>query len=93
MPDDASGLYGGKDFKTAIPFTLLAISAASLLRGAPLLGFGLLGCCLYPLAEEIDRDRQARGRSLKARRAQSRQLDLALEDTFPASDPPSISGS
>jgi hypothetical protein len=90
MPDDASGLYRRKDFETAVPFALIAVGALSLLRGGPLLGLGLLGYWLYPLAEKADRERQARGRSLKARHARSRALDLALEDTFPASDPPAI---
>jgi hypothetical protein len=90
MPDDASGLYRDKDFRSTLPFTLMALGAASLLRGAPLLGLGLLGGWLYPIAEKADRERQARGRSLKARRAQSEQLDSALEATFPASDPTAI---
>jgi hypothetical protein len=91
MPDDAgSPDQAGRE--TAIPLALMAVGALSLLRGVPLAGLGLLGCWLYPMAAEADRDRHARGRSLKARRAATERLDIALEDSFPASDPPSLSG-
>ena len=85
MPDDVSGLYRGKDFETAVPFALIAVGALSLLRGAPVLGLGLLGCWLYPLAEKVDCDR-------RTRRAAAMRLDVALADSFPASDPPSLTG-
>ncbi|HLG90492.1 MAG TPA: hypothetical protein VKZ79_25275 [Alphaproteobacteria bacterium] len=90
MPDDSSQRDSSPDFETAIPFALMAIGAARLLGSAPLLGLSLLGCWLYPLAANADRQRRKHGRNLEARKAQSRQLDQALEATFPASDPPAI---
>jgi hypothetical protein len=90
--DRAAGTAEMPRSDVAIPPTLMALGAISLLRGAPLLGLGLLGPWLYRLASAADRDRHAHGRSLKARRAAAQRLDVALEDSFPASDPPSLSG-
>jgi len=95
MPDDAGNPDRADPAaarQAAIPLALVAVGVLSLLRGTPLAGLGLLGWWLYPIAAEADRDRHARGRSLKARRAAAQRLDIALDDSFPASDPPSLSG-
>ena len=80
------------DWEAAIPPTLMAIGVTSLVRSFPLVGLGLIGSWLFRLATEADEIRHRRGRSLRARRAATRRLDVALEDSFPASDPPSLSG-
>ena len=95
MPDDSTRPdrpAAASDWEAVIPPTLMAVGAASLVRSFPLLSLALVGGWLFRLATEADQDRHVRGRSLGARRAAAHRLDVALEDSFPASDPPSLSG-
>jgi len=96
MPDDQ--IISGTDrtmqsLKEIVPPVLMAFGAISLLRTSRLLSLVALGALLYDTAADVDAERKARGRSLPVRRAESRRLDTEIEDSFPASDPPSSSGS
>jgi hypothetical protein len=80
------------ELSTMVPPVLMALGAFSLLRTSRLLSLALLGGWLYTKAQESDGSRHARGVSAPAKRASSQRVDLAVEDTFPASDPTSFSG-
>ena len=95
MPDDR--VFSTTDrtvrsLKTIAPPLLMALGAVSLLRNPRLLMLIALGGLLYDAATEMDAGRKSRGRTLAARRALGLRLDAEIEDTFPASDPPSSSG-
>jgi len=93
MPDDAATFdppRGSQEWNAAIFPALVVMGAAGLMRASPLFGLGVLGGWLYRLASAEDAARRARGRTLKARRAEAARLDEALEESFPASDPPAI---
>ena len=89
MPDDRK-LFDSREptatWKEILPPLLMSLGAISLLRRPGLLALTLLGASLYDTASAADRDR-------RNRRAIERRIDIADEDSFPASDPPSFSGS
>jgi hypothetical protein len=77
---------------TIVPPVLMALGAFTLLRASRFLALALVGGWLYDNARRSDGSRHARGISAAAKRSASRRVDAAVEDTFPASDPPSFSG-
>ena len=79
--------------KEIVPPVLMALGAISLLRTSRFLSFAILGAYLYDAAVNNDTGRKSRGRDVASRRAASDRLDAEIEDSFPASDPPSYSGS
>jgi hypothetical protein len=95
MPDDQT-LIGrpssAETLKDAVPPLLMALGALSLLRSSRILTLVALGALLYDVAANSDTDRKARGRDLRSKRRASTLLDAEIEDSFPASDPPSFSG-
>ena len=96
MPDDRivfSSEGTAETLKEIIPPVLMAFGAVSLLRTSRFLSLIALGAFLYDAAVNSDGDRKARGRDLPSRRAAAKRLDQEIEDSFPASDPPSSSGS
>jgi hypothetical protein len=95
MPDDQ--VFSPKtspldELSAIVPPVLMALGALSLLRTSRLLALGLVGGWLYHQAQRSDGSRHARGVSAPAKRANSALVDAAVEDSFPASDPPSFSG-
>jgi hypothetical protein len=95
VPDDQSP-FGqtstAESLKEILPPVLMAVGALSLLRMSRFLSLVAVGALLYDAAVNSDADRQTRGRDLASRRRASRLLDREIEDSFPASDPPSFSG-
>jgi hypothetical protein len=75
-----------------IPPILMAFGAVSLLRSSRLLSLTLIGVGLYDLAKNSDASRQQRSGNALTKRAAYREVDSESEDSFPASDPPSYSG-
>lgn len=96
MPDDQR-LAGQAGFdatlKAYVPPVLMALGAFTLLRTSRLLSLGLLGLWAYDIAAGADGTRKTRGRDVGSRRLADQAVDAAVEDSFPASDPPSYSGS
>jgi hypothetical protein len=96
MPDDRSIFDPRRDadlLKEIVPPVLMTLGAISLLRISRFLSLAVLGAYLYHAAENSDDLRKTRGRDLGARRLANHQIDTAIDDSFPASDPPSYSGS
>jgi hypothetical protein len=95
MPDDQI-LIGRpstvETLKEAVPPVLMALGALSLMRRSRILTLLALGALLYDAAANSDTDRKVRGRDLRSKRRASALLDAEIEDSFPASDPPSFSG-
>ena len=91
--DEAPENAGETDLKALLPTLLIGLGAVSLLRTSRLLSLAVAGAWLYDVANTTDRGRRAKGRNLAARRAVARRIDNEAEDSFPASDPPSFSGS
>jgi hypothetical protein len=79
--------------KEIVPPVLMAFGAISLLRTSKLLSLVALGAYLYNVAANSETERTVRGRNVATRRAVGRSIDTEMEDSFPASDPPSFSGS
>jgi len=50
------------------------------------------GAWLYDAAQKVDADRRRRGVDLPSRRRMAARIDEEIADSFPASDPPSFSG-
>jgi len=93
MPDDRTFPETNTEiWKDIVPPVLMAFGAVSLLRTSRLLSFALLGMWLYDAANRSSESRASRGRSAAAKRAATEAVDMAVEDSFPASDPPSFSG-
>ena len=95
MPDDRyipEHNSTAETLKEIVPPVLMAIGAVSLLRTSKLLSLVALGAVLYNVAADTEANRKARGRNISARRAVGRSIDTEMEDSFPASDPPSFSG-
>jgi hypothetical protein len=95
MPDDQSLTLKPsplEDLSAIVPPVLMALGAFSLLRASRLLTLVLVGGWLYTKAQNSDGSRHVQGVSAPAKRTQSAAVDAAIEDTFPASDPPSFSG-
>ena len=93
MPDDAAPFdpqRGSREWSAAFAPALIVLGAAGLMRASPLFSLGILGGWLYRLAAAEDTRRRAGGQTLKARRAAAARLDEALEESFPASDPPAV---
>ena len=96
MPDNqiiSGNERTAESLKNIVPPILIAFGAISLLRTSRFLSLVALGACLYDAAVDADANRKARGRDIAARRADHHRIDTAIEDSFPASDPPSSSGS
>ncbi len=96
MPDDQMIFdrdHTAESLKEFVPPVLMLFGAVSLLRTSRFLSLLALGAFLYDAAVNTDADRKARGRDLSTRRATAKRLDAEIEDSFPASDPPSSSGS
>jgi hypothetical protein len=96
MPDDRFILEHqttAETLKEIVPPVLMAFGAISLLRTSKLLSLVALGAYLYNVAANSEADRRVRGRNVAARRTSGRNIDTEMEDSFPASDPPSFSGS
>lgn len=95
MPDDQIRLTHTttENLKEIIPPVLMVLGGLSLLRTSRLLGFVALGAYLYDAAVNSDNNRKLRGRDHDSKKTASAALDQELEDSFPASDPPSFSGS
>lgn len=74
------------DFQKIVPPLLMALGALSLLRSSRTLSFAIIGTWLYGVASRSDDNRDTR-------RTAGESVDEELEDSFPASDPPSFSGS
>lgn len=95
MPDDRivhTSQTTSETLKEAVPPVLIALGALSLLRSSRLLGLAAAGAYLYDTAQKVDADRRRRGVDLRSRRRESRRIDDEIADSFPASDPPSFSG-
>lgn len=95
MPDDRfipERNATAETLKEIVPPVLMAIGAVSLLRTSKLLSLVALGAVLYNVAADTEASRKARGRNVSARRTVGRSIDAEMEDSFPASDPPSFSG-
>jgi hypothetical protein len=96
MPDDRFILdhqTTAETLKEMVPPVLMAFGAISLLRTSKLLSLVALGAYLYNVAAKSEAERKAGGRNVATRRAVGRSIDTEMEDSFPASDPPSFSGS
>jgi hypothetical protein len=95
MPDDQSP-FGqtstAESLKELLPPVLMTVGAISLLRMSRFLSLVAIGVLLYDAAVASDTGRKARGRDLASRQRASKLLDREIEDSFPASDPPSFSG-
>jgi hypothetical protein len=95
MPDDRFFTESGKtaeSLKEIVPPLLMALGALSLLRSSRLLRFVAAGAVLYSIADATELRRRKRGYNIAARRSAGRSIDQEMEDSFPASDPPSFSG-
>ncbi|HTJ64084.1 MAG TPA: hypothetical protein VL899_09760 [Alphaproteobacteria bacterium] len=95
MPDDHFFTEAGRTTETlkeAVPPLLMALGAISLLRSSRLLSLVAAGAVLYNLANATEQKRRKNGANIAARRAVGRSIDQEMEDSFPASDPPSFSG-
>ncbi len=96
MPDDRTQLGPREDvnlLKEIVPPVLMTLGALSLLRTSRLLSLVLLGAYLYDAAVQSDGVRKKRGRDIGSRRNAGERVDTAVDHSFPASDPPSFSGS
>lgn len=78
--------------REVVPLMLMALGALSLFRTSRALMLTVLGAWAYDVVARADHDHIRRRRNIAARRAQERLLDQAIEDSFPASDPPSTHG-
>jgi len=87
-PGDRVALWAPND----VYWVLIALGALSLIRSSRLLGFVAAGAYLYDAAQKVDADRRRRGVDLPSRRRESQRVDDEIADSFPASDPPSFSG-
>ena len=74
-----------------LPLGLMAIGGITLLRASPLLTIALAGIAAYEFACSADRGRRA-SRDFEKEAEKEAKLDTEIEDSFPASDPPSFSG-
>jgi hypothetical protein len=95
MPDDQSVFSresAPESLKQILPPVLMAFGAISLLRTSRFLSLLALGAFLYDAAVTSDTGRKSRGRDPDSKRQASLLLDREIEDSFPASDPPSSSG-
>lgn len=95
MPDDRFFSESGRtaeNLREIVPPVLMAVGALSLFRSSRLLGFVAVGAALYTIADATESRRRKRGRNIATRRLVGRNIDQEMEDSFPASDPPSFSG-
>jgi hypothetical protein len=72
-----------------VPPVLMALGAVSLLRTSRFLSLALLGGWVYSEMQKSDAARQIRARAASLASA---GIDEEIDDSFPASDPPSFSG-
>ena len=96
MPDDqTSAVTDGLDstLREVIPPVLMALGAFTLLRTSRILSLAVLGFWAYDAATKNDAGRKSSGSDIGSKRAAHKAIDDASEDSFPASDPPSYSGS
>ncbi len=91
--DGQAGDRGPETVQGVVTAAVIAFGAVSLLKTSRFLSLALLGACLYETASKSDAERRRSGKGLLARRAASRVVDLESDESFPASDPPSYSGS
>jgi len=75
------------------PPALMVLGAFSLLRTSRFLSFALVGAWLYSIAADTDESRKRRRLDRRSQRLAELLVDQASEDSFPASDPPTYSGS
>jgi hypothetical protein len=95
MPDDQTVTSQSSldtTLREVVPPVLMALGAFSLFRTSRLLSLAVLGAWAYDFAAHSDHDRRRRGRDVGSKRDASATIDTAMEDSFPASDPPSFSG-
>jgi len=95
MPDtqlDSNRETLERGLREIVPPVLMTLGALSLLRSSKFLSVSILGTWLYCLAAASDDSRKRRGLDRRSRRAAEQQVDEAMEESFPASDPPSFSG-
>ncbi len=74
------------DFQKIVPPLLMGLGALTLLRSSRTLSLAVIGTWLYGVACKSDGNRDAK-------RIAGESIDEEMEDSFPASDPPSFSGS
>jgi hypothetical protein len=95
MPDDQRTIDGNaapESWKELAGYLLIGLGALSLLRTSRFLSLALAGAWLYDVAGKSQSARADRGRDIASRRKIADRIDAQMEDTFPASDPPSFSG-
>jgi hypothetical protein len=95
MPDDQRTIDNGaapENWKELASYLLIGLGALSLLRTSRILSLALAGAWLYDVAGKSEGSRALRDRDIKSRRRIADRIDAQVEDTFPASDPPSFSG-
>ena len=95
MPDDQTAFVSNstsQSLKEMVPPVLMAIGAISLLRTSRFLSLVALGAFMYDAAVTSDAGRKVRGRDFTSKRTAGELLDNEIADSFPASDPPSFSG-
>src|SRR4051812_48985617 len=95
MPDDRildTTHTTSENLKQNPPPVLIALGAFRLLPSSRLLGLVAARAPLSHAGQKVDADRKKRGVALPSRRRQSDRLDDEIADSFPASDPPSFSG-
>jgi hypothetical protein len=96
MPDDRFTLdhqTTAETLKEIVPPVLMAVGAISLFRTSKLLSLVAIGAYLYSVAANSEAERKVLGRNVATRRVIGSSIDTEMEDSFPASDPPSFSGS
>jgi hypothetical protein len=96
MPRDPQIFEDGPvpaDWKAAALYSLLGLGVLSLFRTSRVLTMALAGGLLYDIANTADASRKKRERDIASRRKAAERVDIAIDDSFPASDPPSYSGS
>jgi hypothetical protein len=83
----------GETLREVLPPVLMAFGALSLLRMSRTLSLVALGIFAYDVVTRQDAGRVAKGRDAASKRVQNQRIDEMSDDSFPASDPPSSSGS
>jgi hypothetical protein len=95
MPDDQA-MLSGNGVETAlrelVPPVLMALGAILLFRSSRVLALAVLGAWTYDAVARTEEGRVQRQRNIGARRAKDESVDQMVEDSFPASDPPSSHG-
>jgi hypothetical protein len=78
--------------RDTVPPALMVLGAISLLRTSRFLSLVAVGLWLYDAVASSEDHRKHHGRDKRSRHAATERLDDMIDDSFPASDPPSHSG-